>query len=142
MKRIRLAAAVLLLPLLLYSIPAAAAVDSPRSLTAAEEYLAARFCAEKAPGAPLIVYMGFCSVLLNRAAHPDYPDSVGTLVLSAGYAGAPVRDEDLELALWAVRCAQWGMDPTDGALRWARAGSPASAHLRTALEAEGWCFGR
>ena len=126
---------------LLFFVPSASAAQ-PGRLNAAEEVLIARFCAEEAPGEALLIHMGIAAVMLNRMADERYPNTASGAAAAAGFAGAKVKEEDYRSALWAVRCVSLGMDPTDGAVKWARKGSLEEREMDVTLEADGWCFGR
>lgn len=107
----------------------------------AQRAVLARFCAEKAPEGSLLLQMSFAAALLNRMEDPRYPDTFSGNISAAGFSGAAVDPGQYRQSLWAVRCVLSGMDPTGGALRWARKGSVEASRMDVMLEAEGWCFG-
>ena len=86
--------------------------------------------------------MSLAAVIRNRMEDPRYPDTLDGNLACAGFACAPVRTEDLEQSLWAVRCVLRGMDPTAGAVQWAKEGSAAAGRMTVTLQADGWCFGK
>jgi len=131
------AAAVLCLALL-FCLPVTAAPV----LNEAQTLALARFCAETAPDAPLLVQMSLAAVMLNRLSDPAFPDTLDGNLALAGFACAPVRERDLAQCRWGVRCVLCGMDPTEGAVRWAKTGSAAAARMSVTLQADGWCFGK
>ena len=112
------------------------------TLNAAEEDIAARFCAAEARGEPMLCQMGVAAALFNRLTDSRYPDTLSGNLTTAGFAMSPVKPKEYEYALWAVRCAAAGMDPTGGATEWARAGTPAAARLTVTLKAGNMVFGR
>lgn len=130
-------AAVILCLSLLLLVPVQAAPAFNEAQTAA----LARFCAETAPDAPLIVQMSLASVMLNRLSDPAFPDTLDGNLALAGFVCAPVKEEVYGQCLWAVRYALLGMDPTGGAVRWAKKGSAAAGRMSVTLEAGPWCFG-
>ena len=137
MKRIGTLLAVFLLFSAL--VPSVSAV-SP--LNDAQIRTLAHFCAETAPDEPLLVQMSLAAVIRNRMEDPRYPDTLDGNLACAGFACAPVRTEDLEQSLWAVRCVLRVMDPTAGAVQWAKEGSAAAGRMTVTLQADGWCFGK
>lgn len=137
MKRIgTLLAVFLLFSALVPSVSAASPLNDAQIRTLAH------FCAETAPDEPLLVQMSLAAVIRNRMEDPRYPDTLDGNLACAGFACAPVRTEDLEQSLWAVRCVLRGMDPTAGAVQWAKEGSAAAGRMTVTLQADGWCFGK
>ena len=113
----------------------------PVRLNPAEEAAVARYCAFLTKKEPFACQMAIAAVLLNRLADKRYPDTVSGVLSDAGFSAMPVRDEELEGAKWAVRAVQLGVDPTAGALVFARAGTAAAAGIEITYSAGGFVFG-
>ena len=101
---------------LVCTVPVGAA--APRQLNSAEEAALARFCAVQAEGEPMLAQLSLAAVMLNRCADARFPDQLSCVLAGAGFTAAPAATADYETALFAVRCAARGMDPTGGALFW------------------------
>ena len=111
-------------------IPTAAAEFPARAnLNPAEEYALARFCAAQSEREPFLCGLSVAAVMLNRLDDPRFPDTVTGLLTDAGYKALPVEAEDMASALWAVRMAVMGVDPTNGSLWWAGVNSAEMAGL-------------
>lgn len=92
-------------------------------LNAAEEAALAQFCAAEAAGEPFVCRLGVAAAMLNRLSDARYPDTVSGILAEAGGVRGRVGGDAYRRALSAVQAAELGMDPTGGALLWARAGS-------------------
>ena len=112
------------------AIPAAAAELPARAeLNGAEEYALARFCAAETEGEPFICRLSVAAVMLNRLGDPRFPDTISGILTDAEYKAAPVTEADMASARWALQVALMGVDPTNGALWWARTDTAAAADL-------------
>ena len=132
MKKIRMMAAsfAVLLGMIGASIPAKAADFLPQTeLNRAEEYALARFCAAETEGEPFICRLSVAAVMLNRMEDPRFPDTVSGSLSDGGYKASPVTEADLASARWALQVALMGVDPTGGALWWARSDTADAADL-------------
>ena len=98
-------------------------------LNGAEEYALARFCASECEGEPFICRLAVAAVMLNRLGDPRFPDTISGILTDAGYGASPVKEADLASARWALQVAVMGVDPTNGALYWARSDSADAADL-------------
>ncbi len=107
---------------------------------AAEETALAEFIALRTGDAPYAVKLAMAAALLNRVEDSRYPETVSGVLSAAGYKGAR-HTAAYDAALSAVRTAAAGMDVTDGATAWARAGSADAARLHVTFSAAGWVFG-
>ena len=111
-------------------IPAAAAELPARAeLNGAEEYALSRFCAAETEGEPFICRLSVAAVMLNRLGDPRFPDTISGILTDAEYKAAPVRESDMASARWALQVAVMGVDPTNGALYWARSDTADAADL-------------
>ena len=125
----------LMLAAWLLAVPVSAA-----SPNAAEEAAMAQFIAVQADGESYAVRLAMAAVLLNRLGDPRFPDTVSGILEMAGYA-AGWPSEGYRISLSAVRAAAEGMDPTDGAVAWARRGTAEAAGIRTTFAVGDWVFG-
>lgn len=100
--------------------PAAQAAGVP--LNACEEAALAQFCAVEAAGEPYVCRLSVAAAMLNRLADARYPDTVSGILAEAGGVRGRVSRDAYRRALSAVQAAEIGMDPTNGALRWAHTG--------------------
>lgn len=124
------------------AIPAGARDFSPEiPLNAAEELALARYCAAQSAGEPFLCRLSIAAVMGNRLSDPRFPDTISGILQDAGYKSAPVREEDLASARWAVRLAAMGVDPTGGSLYWARAGTADAGELTPRLTVGKRIFG-
>lgn len=135
----------LCLPLLLITIAItpvrAQDPASPISLNRAEEYALAAYCATQTADAPFLTRLAVAAVMLNRLKDPHYPDTVSGVLSDGGFTAPAVKEEDLASALWAVRVAAMGVDPTGGSLAWAFEGTGESADLIPRLRVGKRIFG-
>ena len=113
------------------AIPAAQAAPLPAraELNRAEEYALARFCAAQTEGEPFICRLSVAAVMLNRLSDPRFPDTISGILTDGGYKAAPVTDEDMASARWALQVALMGVDPTGGSLWWGRSDTADAADL-------------
>ncbi len=109
-------------------------------LNAAEEHVLAVYIAAQTETAPYAVQLAMAAALLNRLTDTRYPDSVSGILSAARY-GVVRRGEMYDRALSAVRTAAAGMDITDGATEWARAGTADGERMLVTFRAAGWVFG-
>ncbi|MBQ7939849.1 MAG: cell wall hydrolase [Clostridia bacterium] len=114
---------------------------SPTPLNRAEEYALAAYCAAQSAGEPFLCRLSIAAVMGNRLSDPRFPDTISGILQDAGYKSAPVREEDLASARWAVRLAAMGVDPTGGSLYWAWAGTADAAELTPRLTVGKRIFG-
>ena len=68
-------------------------------------------------------------VMLNRLDDPRFPDTISGILTDGGYGASPVSEADLASARWALQVAVMGVDPTNGALYWARSDTADAADL-------------
>lgn len=95
-------------------------LGSSASRGSSDEYLLAKLIAAEARGETYIGQVAVGAVVLNRVAHPSFPDSVSAVVYQNG-AFSCVRDsnwsvEPTSSSLKAARDAINGWDPTGGAI--------------------------
>lgn len=98
-------------------------------LNQAEEYALARFCASECEGEPFLCRLAVAAVMLNRLDDPRFPDTISGILTDGGYGASPVSEADLASARWALQVAVMGVDPTNGALYWARSDTADAADL-------------
>lgn len=118
-------------------------VTSPASVSAAELNAAqmaamAEYIAYRTEGESYAVRLALAAVLLNRLEDPGYPDTVSGILSMEGYR-AIRRSRDYGSARAALRAAMEGLDITDGAVLWAKRGTPAG--VRAHLTIGEWVFG-
>lgn len=93
---------------------------SASSLNAADRDYLIRQVAGAFPDVDFGGRVGICAVLLNRMENDGYPDTAPTVIASlmeAGFAEFHEPDEkSLRLTADALKIAESGADPTDGAL--------------------------
>ncbi len=134
MQILRKAAAVLLSLCILAAPTAAAAVElNPAEMAAMADYIALR-----TEGESYAVRLALAAVLLNQLEDPRYPDTVSGILAREGYR-ALRRSPDYPSARAALRAALEGLDITDGAVAWARRGTPAGVVPHLTLGE--WVFG-
>jgi len=114
---------------------------SPKPLNRAEEYALAAYCAAQTADAPFLTRLAVAAVMLNRLEDSHYPDTVTGVLADGGFTAPAVKEEDLASALWAVRVAAMGVDPTGGSLTWAFEGTGESADLIPRLRVGKRIFG-
>ena len=108
---------------------AAAELPARAELNPAEEYALARFCASECEGEPFLCRLAVAAVMLNRLDDPRFPDTISGILTDGGYGASPVSEADLASARWALQVAVMGVDPTNGALYWARSDTADAADL-------------
>ena len=106
-----------------------AGLPARAELNPAEEYALARFCAAKTEGEPFLCRLAVAAVMLNRMDDPRFPDTISGILTDAGYGASPVSEADLASTRWALQVAVMGVDPTNGALYWARSDTADAADL-------------
>lgn len=111
-------------------------------LNAAEEAALARFCAAAAEGEPFACRLAVAAAMLNRLADPRFPDTVSGILAAAGFSAPKRTQKAYNEALWAVRAAAMGADPTGGAVLWARSDTAAAARIDETFCAGNLVFGR
>lgn len=141
MRSLRFCTALLLLIPLAITPVRAQNPTSPTPLNRAEELALARYCAAQSAGEPFLCRLSIAAVMGNRLSDPRFPDTISGILQDAGYKSAPVREEDLASARWAVRLAAMGVDPTGGSLYWAWAGTADAAELTPRLTVGKRIFG-
>ena len=130
-----------LLAALLFAAPAVVSAQAQTGPNAAEEVALAEFIAAKTGAdVPYGVRLAMAAALLNRLADARYPATVSAILAAEDYRAAR-HGAAFESARSAVRAATEGMDITNGASAWARAGTRAAAQIYPHLHIAGWVFG-
>ena len=140
----RMAAAILFFTVFTLLAPTVRATELPDDMpewNAAQREMLAQFCAARCEGEPFLCKVATVCCLLNRVRDSRFPGDLTTVLVDAGYSAAPVKEAEYRSALWAIRCARMGPDPTGGSVLWARAGTADSAGIRLRLAAGSMIFG-
>ena len=121
------------------------------ALSEAERTLLCRFICAECEGEPILCRVAAAAVIFNRMDSEYYPSSLADVVFDAGAFSSVSEgtvalehsDADMRSALRAVRLAQKGEDPTNGALCLGHTGEDFSGPLPSeiTLSAGGMVFG-
>ena len=121
------------------------------ALSEAERTLLCRFICAECEGEPFLCRVAAAAVIFNRMDSEFYPSSLANVIFDAGAFSSVSEgtvalehsDADMRSALRAVRLAQKGEDPTNGALCLGHTGEDFSGPLPSeiTLSAGGMVFG-
>lgn len=125
--------------------------ETRAALSEAERTLLCRFICAECEGEPFLCRVAAAAVIFNRMDSEYYPSSLANVIFDAGAFSSVSEgtvalehsDADMRSALRAVRLAQKGEDPTNGALCLGHTGEDFSGPLPSeiTLSAGGMVFG-